>query len=474
MKAVSQFFSSYNSSKGAYLFTGIFLVSAITLIVFANGTCDEGDSVMHYQFARWSWAHPALFFHHWAKPLYVLLASPLAQFGFNGIKVFNVLTACLCMLLTYKTCYKLAIPRSSLVIVLLAMAPAWLKHSLSGLTEPLFACIMCLSIFLYLKNRIVLAIIIVSFLPFIRSEGLIIAGIFGLLLLVERRWKIIPLLLTGHLVYGIAGAFIHGTVLWVFTHIPYARLGSVYGIGTWGHFFSNLPVITGIPLLVLLVAGLAYGLKELLTKSLIGRETLLVYGCFVSYFLAHVIFWALGIFNSFGMLRVLVAVMPLMAIIQLRGLNMLALLPFPKLIIRTAIVAVLLFPFVPENHYSWKFDRDFKLGNDQMLQLQMGKYIRQHFSDYQQRRYYFDANYISVVMDFDFFDEQKSRRVSEWVAQSDNKPCFVIWDDWYCAFEGGIPLDKLLHDQNLILVKEFSVVYGNGPARRTVLFINSP
>ena len=200
----------------------------------------------------------------------------------------------------------------------------------------------------------------------------------------------------------------------------------------------------------------------------------MVYGCFVSYFLAHVIFWALGIFNSFGMLRVLVAVMPLMAIIQLRGLNMLALLPFPKLIIRTAIVAVLLFPFVPENHYSWKFDRDFKLGNDQMLQLQMGKYIRQHFSDYQQRRYYFDANYISVVMDFDFFDEQKSRRVSEWVAQSDNKPCFVIWDDWYCAFEGGIPLDKLLHDQNLILVKEFSVVYGNGPARRTVLFINSP
>ena len=56
-----------------------------------NGTGDDGDSIFHFLYAKYALTHPELFLHHWAKPVFVFLASPFAQFGFMGIKTFNVL-----------------------------------------------------------------------------------------------------------------------------------------------------------------------------------------------------------------------------------------------------------------------------------------------------------------------------------------------------------------------------------------------
>src|SRR5580658_10738476 len=95
-------FENFSNNKYfAWLIAGIFFTLGIILTFTANGTCDDGDSIMHYQFARWAIVHHQLFFDHWAKPLYVLIACPFAQLGIPGIKVFNLLVSSITILLTF-------------------------------------------------------------------------------------------------------------------------------------------------------------------------------------------------------------------------------------------------------------------------------------------------------------------------------------------------------------------------------------
>ncbi len=61
----------------------ILCIVAIT----ANGTADEGDSVNHYLYSRYAFAHPENFFNHWAKPIFVMITAPVAYFGFTAMKL---------------------------------------------------------------------------------------------------------------------------------------------------------------------------------------------------------------------------------------------------------------------------------------------------------------------------------------------------------------------------------------------------
>ena len=134
-----------------------FLTAGLILLFVAKGIGDDGDSAMHYQFARYAPAHHELFFHHWAKPLYVLLASPFAQFGILGIKVFNLLLSCLSVFITWRIAVTLHIKRSTLASLFLVLSPAFIALSLSGLTEPLFALTLAAAVLLYLKEKELLA-----------------------------------------------------------------------------------------------------------------------------------------------------------------------------------------------------------------------------------------------------------------------------------------------------------------------------
>lgn len=416
---------------------------------------------MHYQYARWAPFHHKLFFDHWAKPLYVLLASPAAQFGIRGIKLFNILVSACTIFFTSLVAKRLNIKRFSLAALFMIMSPALIVYSLSGLTEPLFALVLIISVWLYLNDKIFWSIIIISFLPFVRSEGLMMCGVIAVLLVIEKRWKTLPLILFGHFIYGIAGYFVYHNLLWTFTQIPYARLSSAYGHGQWDHFFVNILFIIGVPLYILLGIGMIAGARKIFDRKFFiehKRELFLIHGCFCAYFFGHVIFWKFGIFNSFGMLRVLVAVLPLMAIIELRGINFAVnCIPISfvkKMVVTGVVIYVIIFPFAP-NLYAWNFRQNFSLNTSQQLLVDMGSFIRTNYPEYKKYNYYFDANYTSIVMDIDFFDSRVSRRTWEtW--ESPPLKSFLIWDDWYSAFEIGTKLETVMNDGRFELVKEFS------------------
>ena len=115
-----------------------FLAGLICIFLF-NGTADAGDSIYHYLFARYAPTHIELYFDHWAKPVFVLLASPFAQFGFGGMKLFNVMVSVLTTYFTYRSAEKIKIANPLYVLPMMLFATMNFTIMFSGFTEPLFA-----------------------------------------------------------------------------------------------------------------------------------------------------------------------------------------------------------------------------------------------------------------------------------------------------------------------------------------------
>jgi hypothetical protein len=466
----------FEDKRAAWLLAVLFLVAGLVLCFTAAGTGDDGDSIMHYQFAKWAPFHHELFFDHWAKPLYVLIASPFAQFGIPGIKIFNLLLSTFTLFITFSIAGISSIRRKALVVLFMIMSPGLIIHALSGLTEPLFAFVLSLSVLLYLRSKYVFSILLISFLPFVRSEGLIICGVFALLLLFEGKWKLLPLLIAGHLVYGLAGSRIYGSVLWVFTRIPYARLSSIYGHGYWHDFFVRLPLIIGGPMCLLLLFGLIIAsltFYNLRSNVKLRRKLFLVYGSFLSYFVSHVIFWKFGIFNSYGLMRVLIGVLPMMAIIELDGFNALvAIIPSAKARLTMSIavlLCIIIFPFTSCDS-AWHYDRDFGLSTFQKVDAQLTDYIKTNYPDYRNAQYYFDANYFSILLNIDYFDKNTSRHISEATEHPPHRKAFILWDDYYSRVENETPLEVPANNPAFKFVKKFTLTDPWNYDKTVVLF----
>ena len=316
--------SSAHAAPSALLTYGLLLLAFIGLLymsVFAPGTGGDGDSVMHYLFAYWGFQHPELLLDHWAKPLFTILAAPFAQLGFEGIKLFNVLAALGSAWLTWRTAAALKMQNSAFGTVYVLAVPLLLTLTCSGLTEPLFAFWLILSIYFAARERFLLSALLISLLPFVRSEGLIFLGVFATYFVVKRQYKVLPWLLAGHLLFGLIGWPVYGTPLWPFTANPYVGVESGYGEGQLSDFIFKFYYALGLPAFLLLMPGLlrAVGwLAKLRSKSELG---VLVFLGFGGFFVAQSVLWGFGLFHSMGLARVVVGVIPLMALIALAGVN---------------------------------------------------------------------------------------------------------------------------------------------------------
>ena len=65
------------------------------LMFKSEGYYGGGDNMTHYRYSRYAFELPKYLIYHWGKPFYTLLSAPFAQFGFNGVRFFNVLISIL-------------------------------------------------------------------------------------------------------------------------------------------------------------------------------------------------------------------------------------------------------------------------------------------------------------------------------------------------------------------------------------------
>lgn len=437
-----------------YYLLGLYLSLGFILTFTLDGTGDAGDSVLHYLYARYAPVHPELFFNHWAKPLFVLLAAPFAQFGFVGIKVFNLLVLTGTLYLCYLSARQLGYQPALVAAIIMALMPLSFTLTFSGLTEPLFALMVAGGLALALSGRNAYAALLVSFLPFVRSEGLLFLGIYGLYFMWRRQWAYLPLLLVGHLAYALAGYLVYKDVWWVFTKIPYANLGSVYGHGTLFHFVDQLFYAAGLPVFVLFGVGVLRVLWEIFRKESGAEQTLLVLGGFMAFFLFHSLAWYWGMFNSMGMKRVLLGVGPLTALLALKGFQ--ALSTFTK---RPAIVQVILlglvlvFPFIGSPS-SIHWNEDMRLNKDQQTIKRVAEFIRA--SGNSGHRIVGVHPYVSMSLGLDHFDSAERIPLDSVAIQHWAPGDVVIWENWFAPLEFGVTREMIESKANTKQVFEIS------------------
>jgi hypothetical protein len=439
----------------------LYLIACLVLAVTMDGTGDAGDSISHFLYAQYAYKHPGNLFHHWAKPFFTFFAAPFSQFGFTGIKVFNCLNTALSLSLVYEIARRLRMPAAFLAPLFLATASMFFTLIFSGLTEHFSALLLLATLLLFIEHKYAWAVTLLSFLPFVRSEGLLFMGVTAVYLVWVQKWRYLPFLALGHVVYGILGAAWHGgDVFWVLNKIPYATL-TAYGKGDWGHFVNQLYYASGLPLFVFGLSGiLAFGAFLFSRKSVTSRpeyflqNMTLILAYFFVLIAAHSVFWVLGIFNSFGMNRVLITVLPEFAIIACFGCGyFLERIKSPKT--RTAVLCVVaiitaLMPF-SGNPAGVFFPKNFVRSTDQHLLDEIAQ-----LPQLKGAVVYYSSPNVPFYLHLDPYDPAAAKPLPTFQTDGVLPPnAVLVWDSWFSVIDHHIPLEVLKNDPRLEPVRSF-------------------
>ncbi|NQU52274.1 MAG: hypothetical protein HQ522_07010, partial [Bacteroidetes bacterium] len=419
-----------------YLF--LFSIALLQVIfIFLNETTLGGtDNVTHFQTARYAFKYPQLFLNHWGKPVYTALSAPFAFFGFKMAQFFNVVIAVLTLLLVYKIS-KFIYPLGAIfTVVLAAFAPIYFLLMTTCLTEVLFSFILVVSVYFFIQNRFIFSAVVLSFIPFVRNEGLILFPIFALAFILKRSYLSILFLSTGAILYSIIGYFVFDDFFWIINRFPHALGDGIYGSGELFHFVKKSNYIFGMPLIIILLGGLVFWSVEIIKRFQIRNESFILFiiivGSWLAYFAAHSFVWWQGI-SSLGLIRVIGGVIPLAALTGVKGIQFV----FEKT--KNRKVAVIILSLVALAQVFMFFNQNRvprKAGPIENLIAKSADFLKQEYPD--KKIYYFNPEF-----PFNFKIDPYDQTKSNWGIGDKMKPSnsmgfgdILIWDAHFGPNEG--------------------------------------
>ena len=444
LKKIEKYFPEEKLALGLIL-SGLFLFF-LWILFRSEGFVGDADSVTHYRFSRYSWRFPAFLLDHWAKPVFTLITSPFAQFGHTGVSVFNLLSGIASTWLVWLSAKKLGYSNRLLLPFLVFFTPIYTVLVISGQVEVLFGLFIMATVWLCLDKKYLWAAVVISFSHLVRTEGIIIIPIIGLFFLVKKQYRQIPWLLTGTIVYSIVGYFHFGDFFWLITQMPYTGKAEIFGTGSFWYYFDVWPKIFGVVNYLLIPLGILAILFKLLRKreSRHLDEAILIILPFVIYFMAHVVMWYTGIGRSLGMYRYMVSIVPVGALLSLRGFN--AIFDFLERFTRSKIagyffgvVVMALFISIPFQRYRIPQKLDgMNIVMKQAADFMISEKLNQN------KLYYSDPAF-EMFLVLDPFDDSKSRfrLPASSRPHHEVKPGeIVVWEGHFMALE-GVKLEDL-------------------------------
>ena len=422
-------------------------------ILTSEGFFGGGDSLAHYRIAKFSLEHPIWLLNHWGKPFFTLMVFPFAQFGFKGIQIFNLVVGIVTCLLAIDICRKNNWGNGWLAIPIILFTPIYFQGFFSGLTEAAFAMLTLLAVWFRLKNRYVLSLILLSFLPMVRTEAVLFLAWFGLLELVERRIKTLPLLLTGTLIYSLVGWWAKGDILWLINEMPYSGGSSIYGSGSLTHYFQLMPEKIGWAAICVAVIGIVFlglGLAKRETNSLWLAANILVPA--VIYLLFHSVMWYVGKVSA-GLPRILAVLVPFLAIVAVYAVHQVGNLFNSKLV--PSGIAVVLSLLVVWNGYS-SVRLPVDLGQEEKVLQRVADYINEN--DLNENKIHYFALYNEVTLGLDPHYPEQCQQVIHTRAEPHinvEANSLVIYDMHFAPNEGQMPLENLTSSPYFELLEVF-------------------
>jgi hypothetical protein len=445
----------------------------VLLVLLANGVNGGADTFTHYQMSRYSWIHHDLLLNQWGKPVFTVLFSPFAQLGLQAIIWTNLALIFFEAFLVFKIAKKLDLNRAWLAPLLFLSCPVVFDNAVSSLTEIICALFLILFIHWSLRGKFFLGALILSFMPFARSEGFVILGVAAMFFFFTRRWKYIPILAFGSIAMNLLGYWYTGIPLWIFDSNPYVNTEiTSYGSGSFFHFFIwSIPVF-GIGFLFLLKSTWlnAHTLVNRLTidwksssvsedsKNFILKHQVIfwiVLGSFWGYFMAHTVLWWQGMWASLGLLRVMFVVaapMVLLALIELnKFIDKRPMLGNWKFI--NVIVFVLCGTALGTNTLILgAVGAPVEYGIEEAVLNEMKGWMKSEGVT-TEGCVFAGHSYVSLALDRDPFDYTKMNQLRSF--KYAQKGDLIVWDGHYGPNEENTPIAMMERDTTLMFLKEF-------------------
>ena len=447
-----------------------------SLLVWARctsqGIAEAGDGVQHHMIARYCWKHPALLLDQWGKPMFALLASPFAQFGYNAMAVFNASLAVLAAVLAVAPLRRAGSWTVAAFPVVLMLAPHYAHLVIDGMTEILFGTVALLVVRLLLEERYRAAAIVASLTPLCRPEYVVFLPAVMCWLAWKKRFAVIPWCAMGIIAYTVFGIASTGDPLCWWNGDPYGSGPSIYGKGDPWRFLLDAPRAFGWPLVVVFLLALSLWPWVFRKDAEAGAtHALLLWTAALpalGIVAVHAYLRWSGTHGSAGFTRVLVTASPLAALFGLhtlgRGILLLTRSSLPGPIIGVVLACIGVTGLSAEGPL--RHDPD----DEQVVINQACDRIAEtrHVGD----RVFTTHPYVPFRVGLDGFDDEESRMLWGFHEDMDKGPSrsgdIIFWEPAFGPNECGVELGTILDNPAFTVLgvyvpKHGHIVFGGRP-----------
>lgn len=444
-----------------YWILGLLFIFLLVILFLSEGFHGGADNITHYRYSRYSWIHPEWLLWHWGKPVFTLVTSPFAQFGFIGVQIFNICVSILTCYFGYQVAKMLNIKTAWLYPVFLVFSPIYTLMAFSGMTEILFGFFSIFFAWLFLKKKYKWASSFYSFAPLVRTEGIILMPVYIVATLWKRKYAALPFFMLGFILYSIIGYFYYDDILWLINKLPYGT-EKPYGVGSFWHYFGKFPAMTGYILAILTLLGIFKLLSDAFRKKPKSNEaSILLFLPFLAYFLGHIVMWWSGIGNSDGNIRYMASIMTLTSILALIGFNLITdqLINLPHQKIIKPIVGFIVVGFILLQPFTM-YNIPIPNSTSEKCVYQCTKWLKT--TDYLDKKFYYLDPYFVYLLNFDPFDPEISRAG----LYNYEKPYLHIEEGSIVIYDmvfwpRRIPLKELINSPYFELIKTFIPLTNN-------------
>lgn len=424
----------------------LFIIFAV-LVFLSYDPIELDESIHHYLYSRYALQHPRLLLDPWQRPLFAVLSAPFAQFGFEVFRLFNVACALGAAFFGYLIARRLGFKNAPLIIIFILFSPLYFGASISGLTEILFSFSLLVSIYCWINNRLIIALMIGSFLPYIRQEGIVVIGAYCLLLIWNKKSiKFFPWLFFGTTVMSVVASINRISPVWIVQ--SFWENNYKYGSGSLVFFIKEVPTALGILSLCYFIIGV-FTMRTIASPALVFMY--LLFFMFTSLLLTYSILWWKGLFATLNLARYLNTILPIASIFTLHGFNATLELFNKHRYLQTlfyvlTILVVIIMPFV-------KYTIPVVLPETQSFnQITARWYLSSSFIG---SKLYACDYFLPFYLNSDPFDEENFQLLSPLMIQSLSQNALVVWDP-FCFSEISLTKEKLNNMSNLELVNSIA------------------
>jgi hypothetical protein len=292
------------------------------------------DEIAHYLISLNVWSNPADLWHSWSRPGRNLFHFLPAYFGLDVTRIWTLAFAGLAVYLTGREAQRMKMEGIALLPLLICFQWWFPELSYPVLTQTPFMLVWIAAIFFSMRNRMALAALCWGYLGLVRYEGVALAALWGLWVVLSPQgfgryllqnkwreaWKVLgPTIWLGFLT--LLPMILVNIATWLTSgELPVKRFfepkpTDMYGSGPPWLFLRHLVRGAGFPMVILMLIGSVKGWSNISWK-------ILLYATYPAYLLMHsLIFWK-GLFSSGGYYSFIMPMAPFIGLLALRGLNL--------------------------------------------------------------------------------------------------------------------------------------------------------